>query len=221
MTDGPSAREQERLIRAQVAQASSDRADRVLQNRLEQQQLKAAKEEAKAAKKAAAQGKTAGQKFASRLVTLIELGGIGLVIYVLRKPLEHVVLRIAVDIYKTAHVLEDGLKDVATAVQATDLKIRKDIVARYFEDPILMHKLGPNLYTQLVTNAHWEESIINPDTAYPGAVSDLFIVGTGRGATQLRGAIVHGISLQIWAIVEWLIGNGANLQKIGRFENLE
>lgn len=180
--------------------------------------LKAQEKEAKVGSRSAKESKPGeAKRLTDRLITLIELGGVALVVHLLRKPLEHFALKVAKDIYKGIHVVEDGLKDLAKGIEATELTVRADIRARYFEDPILMHKLGPGLYTQLIANANWDTTIHHPDGSYPGEVADLFIAGTGRGATQLRGALAHGVSVQVLALTKWFIGNSANLQEIGRF----
>lgn len=185
--------------------------------------------EARAQTKAARESAPGFTKtFETRLVTLLELGAVALVIRLLRKPLEHFAIKVAEDVYKGLHVIKDGLKDVAQGIEKAELSIRKDVRARYFEDPVLAHRLGPDLYVALIKNGDfnvapssvddgWDLTIHNPDSSYPGGIPDLFVAGTGRGATQLRGAVAHGVSLQILALTQWFIGNSARLQEMGDF----
>jgi hypothetical protein len=193
----------------------------VEQKREMKQQTATLKEQAKEAKAdiraQKAEKPDAAKRLTDRLLTLIELGGVAGLVYLLRKPLEKFSIKVLEEIYKGIHVIEDGLKTAESGVEAAELRIRTDLRARYFEDPILCHKLGPNLYTQLFESAAWDTTIYHADSSYPSAVADLFLAGTGRGATQLRGSVAHGVSLQMLALVKWFAGNGADLQKLGSF----
>lgn len=199
---------------ADVTESRLQKQQRAVSLRTQKAQQQEAKEEARAVRE---EKPTAAKRLATRLVTLIELGGVALVIHLLRKPLKKFVDKVGEEVYKGVHVIEKGLKGVNADIVATELRIRADIRKRYFEDPILSHKLGPGLYRELIQNAEWDTTIHHPDGSYPGAVADQFVAGTGRGATTLRGAIAHGISLQVLGLSKWFIGNGANLQKVGHF----
>jgi hypothetical protein len=199
--------------------------------RTERAQERAAKEEGRAAKESAP-GLT--KRFENKLVALLELGMVALLIKFFHKPLEHAALKIAEDVYELGKLIADGFKDVEASVKGTivaaEQTIRKDLRLRYFEDPILSHKLGPNLYSALILGGdstkkladvpeedRWDLTIQRPDGAYPSRVPDLFVAGTGRGAIRLRGKIAHGVSLQIKALTHWFVGNSARLQTIGDF----
>lgn len=206
------------------AEQREDRAERKQREAAAEQRREAAEAQRKSEKAAATRNKllkalapTGTERFTKRLITLIELGAVGLLVYVLRKPLEHFAGRVAADIYKGLHVIKDGLKDGFTDVEKAETDIRAYVRDTWLRDPILMHKLGPGLYRELILNAAWDTTIHSPDGSYPGRVADLFVAGTGRGAFQLRGSIVYGVSIQILALIQWFIGNSADLQSVGRF----
>lgn len=187
--------------------------------RVERKELAAREKLDRAQTRAAKSEKVpAGKRLADRLLTLIELGGIALIIHLFRRPLKHLVRDIARELEIGAVVIKDGLKKIGDQIEADEKALRSKIIAAYHEDPILMHKIGPQLWEQL-TNADWANEIYSEKSAIPSAVEDNFIVGTGRGATTLRSTIVRGISVQHLAIAKWLVGNSADLNEIGRFEN--
>lgn len=221
------AEEQRKANREARAQAQSDRAAQHETERLQRVQTQAAEQAAKASKESrksmiATLRKTqtvpAAEKLAKRLLILLELGAIGGVIYLLRKPLEKFALKAAALIYEAVPEVINDLKQIGDKIEDAELQLRRAMIARYLQDPILMHKIGPGLYTQLVNNANWGTTIHYPDGEYPAAVPQLFLAGTGRGATQLRGSIVRGISIQMFALIKWFVGTSADLQTLGRFE---
>lgn len=148
------------------------------------------------------------QAIVSDAVDFLELVVIGGILYLLRKPLGHVLHKITSLISKRIELnveqLEEDLVD-------WELRQRQKVVGTYLANPFYAAYIGGNLYYQLVTMGGWDTKYTSIKDPAPAGMDPTFVVGTGKASYWTTSDIIHMNHIECEMLCRFLVAEGGPL----------